>query len=362
MGKHYIPQFLLKNWSVTDLKPGPMIHSYNIDRDTWRHHEPIVRQAQERNMYGQLETTLSHIESWAAPPIRRIVDSGRLPDNQPGTGKLTDRAKVALFLAATYCRNLSEADFQNEIYSVMLQQETRTHYHEELLREGIDINDYDITVAPPGSLAMRNIGVVAKCLDGMGIYLLFSEDGGFVIGDSPCTVYNKWYTKSPERQHLAPGVTGTCLFVPLSPRHVILLYDCRMYDSAKSSAIEHDWIIRVDQSAVAEVNLLQLVYARHCIYSNEPKLRRSVRRLRPKVVGLRSELQKTGAGIELLDVKTGNRVERYLTFGRSAPPLNLALTYLAVASVYRHVPHGRRHVDLPRTAYKRSDPGEEDAT
>ena len=362
MGKHYVPRFLLKNWSVTGLKPGPMIHCYEIDRDTWRHHEPIVRQAQEKNMYGQLETTLSHIESWAAPPIRRIVDHGQLPDNQPGTGKSTDLAKVALFLAATYCRNLSEADFQNEVYSAMLQQEVRTHHHEELLRMGIDPNDYDITVTPPGSLAIGNIEAVAKCLNGMGIYLLFSEDGGFVVGDSPCTIYNKWYANSPERQHLAPGVTGTCLFMPLSPRHVVVLYDCWMYDPPKSLAIEKDWIIHVDQSDVAEVNLLQLVYARQFIYSNEPELRRPVRGLRSKVIGFRSEVQKTSAGIELLDVRTGNRVERYLTFGRSAPPLDRALTYLAVASTYRHIPHERRHVDLPRTAYKRPDPGKGDPT
>ena len=362
MGKHYLPQFLLKNWSVTGPKPGPMIHRYDIDRDTWQHHEPIVRQAREKNMYGQQETTLSRIESWAVPPIRRIVDNGQFPDNQPGTVKFTDRAKVALFLAATYCRNLSEADFQNEVYSAILQQEARTHYHEELLHMGIDLNDYDINVTPPGSLAMRNIGAVAKCLDGMGIYLLFSEDGGFVIGDSPCTVYNKWYAKSPERQHLAPGATGACVFTPLSPRHVIVLYDCLMYDPAKSFTIEKDWIIRVDQSDVAEVNLLQLVYARHCIYSNEPKLRRPVRKLRPKVVGFRSEMQKTGSGIELSDVRAGNRVERYLTFGRSAPRLNLALTYLTVASAFRHIPHERRHLDLPRTAYKRPDPGEGDPT
>ena len=362
MGKHYVPRFLLKNWSVTGPKPGPMIHRYDIDRDTWRHHEPIVRQARERNMYGQLETTLSHIESWAAPPIRRIVDNCQLPDNQPRTGTLTDRAKVALFLAATYCRNLSEADFQNEVYSAMLQQQAQTQHHEELQRMGTDLNDYDITVTPPGSLAMRNIGIVAKCLNGMGIYLLFSQDGGFVIGDSPCTVYNKWFAKSPERQHLAPGVTGACLFLPLSPRHVVVLYDCWMYDPPKSLAIEKDWVIRVDQSDVAEVNLLQLVYARHFIYSNEPELRRPVRKLRPKVVGLRSEVQKTGAGIKLLDVRTGNRVERYLTFGRSAPRLELALTYLAVASAYRHIPHDRRHVDLPRIAYKRPDPGEGDPT
>ena len=355
MGKHYVPQFLLKNWSVPGPKPGPMIHRYDIDTDGWRHHEPIVRQAQEGNLYGQLEATLSRIESWAAPPIREIVDNGQLPENLPA-GKLTDRAKVALFLASTYCRNISEADFQNEAYAAMLKQEARTRYHEELRQKGIDLDDYDITVTPRGSLAMRNIGSVAECLDGMGIYLLFSDVGGFIIGDSPCTIYNKWYSRCPERQHLAPGVPGTCLFVPLSPRHVILLYDRRMYDPAKPLTIENDWIIHVDQFAVAEINLLQLVYAQRCIYSNEPELRRPVRRLRPKVVGLRSELQRTGAGVKLLDVRIENRVERYLTFGRSAPPLDLALTYLDVASAYRHIPHRRRHVDLPRTAYKGTGP------
>ena len=30
MGKHYVPQFLLKNWSVPGPKPGPMIHRYDI--------------------------------------------------------------------------------------------------------------------------------------------------------------------------------------------------------------------------------------------------------------------------------------------------------------------------------------------
>ena len=34
MGKHYVPRFLLKNWSVTGPKPGPMIHRYDIGRDT----------------------------------------------------------------------------------------------------------------------------------------------------------------------------------------------------------------------------------------------------------------------------------------------------------------------------------------
>ena len=155
-----------------------MIHRYDIDADAWRHHVPIVRQAQEGNLYGQLETTLSRIESWAAPPIRKIVDDGQLPENLPA-GTLTDRAKVALFLASTYCRNISEADFQNEVYAAMIKQEARTRYHEELRQKGIDLDDYNIAVAPRGSLAMRNIGGVAECLDGMGIYLLFSDVGGF---------------------------------------------------------------------------------------------------------------------------------------------------------------------------------------
>ena len=355
MGKHYVPQLLLKNWSVRGPKPGPMIHRYGIDPDRWRHHEPIVRQARARNPYGQLESTLSRIESWAAPVVRRIVDDGQLPDNRSHSGKLPDRDKIALFLAATYCRNLSEADFQNEVYAAMLKQEARTHYQEELRQKGINLDDYDLKVTPPGSLAMRNIGAVAECLSGMGIYLLFAEDGGIVIGDSPCTVYNKWYAKSPERRHLAPGATGACLFIPLSPRHVILVYDRWMYDPAKSAAIEKEWIIRLDESDVAEVNLLQLTYARQYIYSNEQQLRRLVRKLRPKVVGLRSDLQETGSGIELVDVRAGSSVERYLTFGRSAPALNLAIPYLAVTSAYRHIPHARRHVDLPRKAYKQPD-------
>lgn len=361
MGKHYVPQFLLKNWSVTGPKPGPTIHRYDIDPDAWRHYEPIALQAQERNPYGRVETTLSRIESWAAPVIRDIIANGQLPENEPD-GRFTDRAKVGLFLAATYCRNISEADFHNEVYAAMLKQEARTRYHEELRQKGIDPNDYGITVTPRGLLAMRNIGGVAECLDGMGIYLLFSNDGGFIIGDSPCTIYNKWYAKCPERQHLGPGVTGSCLFVPLSPRHVVLLYDRWMYDLAKSFAIENGWTIHVDQSAVVEVNLLQLVYAQRYVYSNEPRLRRPVRILRPKVVGLRSELQRTGAGIELLDVRIENGVERFLTFGRSAPSFELGLTYLDIASAYRHIPHERRHVDLPRTAYKGADPREDDST
>ena len=362
MGKHYIPQFLLRNWSVIGPDPGHVIHRYDIDGDAWRHHVPIVRQAQERNMYGQLEATLSRIESQAAPSIRKIVNDGQLPGLEPYGAKMTDRARLALFLAAAYCRNLSEADFSNEVYSTMLQQEARTKHHEEIMCMGVDLNDYDIKVAPRGSLAVRNIPVVAQCLNGMGLYLLYSGDGGFVIGDSPCAIYNKWYAKSPERRHLAPGVTGTCLFIPLSPSHVLLLYDQWTYDPASSVAIEKDWIIRVNQADVAEINLLQIIYAKQHIYSNEPELRRSIRRLRPKVVGARSETKATGSGLELLEVKTGNRVERYLAFGRSAPRLNLRVPYLTVASGYRHIPHKSRHRDLPQTAYKGSKLEEGDPT
>lgn len=359
MGQHHIPRFLLKNWSVAGPKPGHMIHRYDIEEDRWKHYLPIVRQAQTKNMYGQLETTLSRTESQAAPCIRRVVANCQLPGNVPDRSNVTERAKVGLFFAVSFCRNLSEVDFSNDVYSAMLKQQAHEKYHEELACMGIDPKDYDINITPRGALAIRNIGIVAECLNGMGLYLLYSEDGGFFIGDSPCAIYNKWYAKSPERQHLAPGATGACLLVPLSPHHVILLYDSWMYDPAKSSAVVKEWIIRVTQSDVAEINLLQLVYARQYIYSNEPELRRSVRRLRPKVVGFRSEIEKTGSGLELFEVNTGNRIERFLAFGRSAPHLNLALPYLVVTPGYRHLAHSTRHVDLPRIAYKGPGIGKE---
>lgn len=115
-------------------------------------------------------------------------------------------------------------------------------------------------------------------------HLISSSSNVFLTSDNPVVRYNQ-YCEGIEHS----GVTGVAskglqLFVPLSPRHYLILYDSSTYRAVagrftrKSKAVDSD----IDQ-----LNKIQLMSAEDHIYFSERQQLQDILRLLPEVSDLR---------------------------------------------------------------------------
>jgi Protein of unknown function (DUF4238) len=86
----------------------------------------------------------------------------------------------------------------------------------------------------------------------------------FITSDNPVIAHNQYCEGIKYRGVLGWGCVGIQIFVPVSPRHLLLLYDAKVYaietnDGRRSSRI-------IDVAEIRNINSFQIVTARENIY------------------------------------------------------------------------------------------------
>lgn len=238
--QHYIPKFLLKNFTDSDGRVFCLnIKSNNITKPPPKHAGSDIAfyEFSDGGQVVSFEKKLQRIESLAAPVIRKIIKASSI-------SKLTsvECDKISAFIAI---------------------QSIRT----KAFREGLSFIDGKDMRETFEALLNSSFFTSAKIRERKWVLMKIENDGVFYLGDHPVVLQN---TENPSKvESLGFDIVGIEAFLPLSPKlalympcrsisdEIILGYESgiRLQQNALAAGIHGKQLPGVNPAFIAQANL-----------------------------------------------------------------------------------------------------------
>lgn len=252
MGKrkehHFIPQFYLRNFSVGQNRV--VICIYNIETDFYFDRAAISDQAKMKYLYGQddrIESMLGDIERKAALVIKKIINT----DSLPGI----------------------KSEIQ-DLFRFILYQHTRTVKREEVIKENLNALNKDIKRVTGHSFNIsiqEMVDMVERTLPFLShikMALIVNDTSiPFITSDHPVVLYNQLMEIKGHSCRAAWANKGLQVFFPISPDHLIYIYDCYSYTVGKNK--NKGEVLSIMENDVKQLNLLQYLNCGTLLFFDE---------------------------------------------------------------------------------------------
>ena len=272
---HFVPRFYLTRFQSEPKR----IHVYNLKRFTTFLNASLRDQCYKHKLYGSTddnEDRLQVLEGLIAPHLRTVVSDGVLPSwNSEGY------SAVLAFVAVQLLRTPGFASRINEVVDKMVKQAYSGHPS----LEGEDLDRLRIGFQDPVSAALKLLPEVLKALWPLKAHLVVSRYDVFVTSDQPVYRYNQYCERIRGVGITGLSQRGIQMFVPLSPRHYLVLYDGVIYDARLTDRRRR--VSRPTNSDIDSLNMMQLLSADKNIYFSNSEQSDHVGHLRSSVEHLR---------------------------------------------------------------------------
>lgn len=248
--QHYVPQFYLRNFSDN----GKNIGMFRFKDNLFIENASIKSVAYRKYLYGedgQLEDILSKYENRWRIIIRKIIE------NQSIDKILTERERDSLlqFISVSQVRTSKLADDYIEFY------ETMSNVSEKMRKNHgvVDPNEYERQFKQmkeiPTSLAVLGVLLEGKeYLKNLFPVLLINKTNyDFITCDNPMIQYNQLYQYRNYRNNYGWGSAGIQIFLVLSPKIALCMYDPYVYKVKESGNF---YINVISKNQVMEINKL----------------------------------------------------------------------------------------------------------
>ena len=240
---HYVPQFYMRQFSST----GKAIHLVNTTSLKPVQNASIAHQCQQKNLWNSdLEEAFQDFEA----------DSKKVVYQKDGDYSQVTLIDWYVFACAQYLRLPRSSDplkvITRQVVDDWLQWQ---------LERNPELRDVDTSYTLTGNSIEMQVSVLPDCLvamQGLKAQVVDIESPGFILGDKPAVLYNQYCEQVEHHGHLGFNRTGIQLFMPLSPKEYLLLYDGQVYDYVKSQ--------RVTDTDIEILNTLQIIQSESNIY------------------------------------------------------------------------------------------------
>ncbi len=258
--QHYVPQFYLKNFSDNKAT----IVQYILKSKTYVESASIKRIAASDFLYGEddiLEQGLAKHEGEWARIITELLNGNAAALNH------IDHGSFLLFITNLWARTLKAADYCNTITDTIC----KRLLHEEQDKGNyleINVDELQISQNIP-SIPMIFLGSRATYLlcDLEYLCIINESSTDIITTDSPVVLYNQFCTFRKIKQNQTLSALGLQLFIPLSPKMCICLFDRNVYKIRGMSKVG-TISIQSDED-IDKLNTLLALDAFKYIYSKE---------------------------------------------------------------------------------------------
>jgi Protein of unknown function (DUF4238) len=257
---HFVPQFYLRAFSENKKQ----INLYNFKRGQVISGAPIKKQCARAHFHAfapGLEQALGGIEGDAATAIRAILDRKSAPN--PGS---EEWKAILAFIAFQRARTERSEQVINATGDFLVK--TSLQYDPRF--KDFDFDKIEIKNKYAIALAFELVELTLQYASDLGMHLLLNEsETDFLTSDDPVAAHNQYCEGITYRGVLGWNCRGLQLFLPLSPRAVLLLYDKAVYKVYGSRHGECSAAIR-DRDHVRLINDLQALNAHQNVYFMGP--------------------------------------------------------------------------------------------
>lgn len=333
---HFVPKFYLEAFR-SDVR---RIHLYNLKRSLPVQSAGLRDQCYKHRFYGpddEIENLLANLESSLAPVLREIRSKGALP---PVTSD--KHSHLLTFGAMQILRTPKHAERLNRMFDKALKQV----YSRAANQLGMDLEATRIGYDDPVLIALRNLPQMQDALTDLNAHLIVSSRNAFLTSDNPAFKYNQF---CEEIQYT--GVTGAIqgglqIFIPLSPRHLLVLYDASTY---RAVAGRYTRSSGARQSDIDQLNKMQLMSADENVYFADWHQLQDITRLLPQIESLRIQDSTVVQEYGQDDDPNSSLIHQY----DRTENMSLHLSFLSLRGEARRVPIEERpqhYRNLPPTA------------
>lgn len=255
---HYVPQFYLKNFSNNKKSVGSYMRQYK----KYIKEASIKKQACKDYLYGEdgrLENYLMELEKKWSKIITNIINDKIKPKRKE------DYLDLLMFILVSEARNLKTAEtITNQVDFLckkILEEDPQFEMSDEELKNMI--------IAPkvPNSLAIESAIKGSLYLLDLNFTILINKtDRKFITTDNPMVKYNQFYIHRNYDRGYGIANVGLQIFMPISPKLCICLYDSKVYNCNLNQDGNID-IIRSKQ--IDEINKIIYLNSYKTIYFND---------------------------------------------------------------------------------------------
>ncbi len=314
---HYVSRFYLQAFASAPKR----IHIFNLKRERGFEHGSLRDQCYSHRLYGdtdELEDAFGKLEGQVASVIHRVASTHQPPE--PGS---PDYVWLLSFVVLQMLRTTGARDRI---------QRSSTAFTKKV---------FDHTPPPAGFvpnqdeslvLSLRNLGNMTAGLDGLRMHTIIAPAGGeFITSDNPVYRYNQYCEGI-----LWSGVTGALckglqVFLPLTPRVSLLLFDGGVYKVGKRGVAPCSQATHLD---LEFLNRIQLLAAVDNVYFSNWSVLKNTERL---AVSVQEERKKNRSRVfEAFEV--GNDRSSLIHQYEQMPNLELRLSFITLRRAARRVP------------------------
>jgi hypothetical protein len=330
MGKrnhHYVPKMYLRAFASSSPRT---INLYNLDNRMAVQDASLADQCYVRHFYGEtddIEDGLGDLERLVAPSLHQVISTSQLPAF--GT---QEYLRLVVFVALQTIRTTRAVDRMNTGIDKFVKQ---------LAGKSAEFKDMDLAsmrigISNAPSYSLGFIEPVLSTMGDLGMQLICAGPGqNFITSDNPVFRYNQFM-----QGITSVGVTGgLCrgiqVFVPLSPKHMLMLYDESVYEvgGGQWKGKRQDVTHRIPNQDVTSLNALQVHSADHNLYFNDRSMAEYVEYVAKKAIGKR---QTDRTRVEEF-IAEGDSRRSLITQHEEMPNLVLRLSFVRLHDVVKRL-------------------------
>lgn len=259
--QHYVPRFYLKLFSWGNKKA---INIYNIRSQKIILGGSLKNQCCEPYFYGEdldVENAFGDIEGRASRIINQIIHRKSAPERN--TQEYLTILTYVLFQLARTKYTAEEGDEMTDTLVKFPMEKEGTLTREELDKVGIKS---DNPTARPLAAMAKSIPLATDLICKV---LVNKTSLNFITSDNPVVLYNRACEQSKVFTHTGLRSKGLKIIFPISPNHIFLFYDDRIYKvGARKQRFAY---VNVDND-VQQFNDLQWLNAHENIYFSDRSL------------------------------------------------------------------------------------------
>ena len=252
---HFVSRFYMKNFRSAPKR----IHLLNLASGSAHLHASLKNQCYKNRFHGkspEVEDAFAELESGVAPIIQRIISSQALP---PTTSE--EHLALLTLIASQAIRTVKEANRIQESIDKFV----KTAFSHSEVPGGMDLDKFRLTFENPVFVMLQQLPELLFSIDDLALHLLHlpASETEFVTSDNPVVRHNVF----------AEGISGVgtrgllhrgiLLFLPISPRACLMLYDADVY---KISPRHGRCTPVIDRRDIVWLNRLQALNADHNVY------------------------------------------------------------------------------------------------
>ena len=302
--QHFVPRCYFRPFSLDN--KGAAINVYNITRLRAVYNASIKGQCAKNYLYGedlQLESGFRQVEAEYAE-VLKTIQSAELEVSECQLNILRD------FMLLQYSRT-----------------EAAINRTTSMMEDVHDTINQSFTAPPPEAdmspsammiMTLQAFGRLRETATDLKVCLIRNEaTDHFVTSDDPVVLTSRLHAQKIKTNVFGVGSAGALLYLPLSPRLLLLCYDGDVYTVRK----EDRWFLTTrknkDVSACNEVQYLKA--AQNLYFSNWQQKEKIESEF---AVASSFRLYKTGIVSKFVEEKSSRRASRYRQVEKSGQPMN----------------------------------------